>query len=86
MRRGPLREGGRHRRAAQADAAHPPGVLVGERRVVEETGQEHRCTGARADVGFEHDPEDARRIPAVDQVEVCGQKRFWVGPLRKDAP
>jgi iron complex transport system ATP-binding protein len=22
---------------------------------------------------------------AVDQVEVCGQKRFWVGPLRKES-
>ena len=22
---------------------------------------------------------------AVDQVEVCGQTRFWVGPLRKDS-
>jgi iron complex transport system ATP-binding protein len=22
---------------------------------------------------------------AVDRVEVCGQTRFWVGPLRKDA-
>jgi len=24
-------------------------------------------------------------VVAVDQVEVCGQQRFWVGPLRKDA-
>ena len=62
-----------HRRAAQADALDPPRVLGREAGMVEEAGEEHRRTGSGADVGLEHDVEDARRVPAVDQVDVLAQ-------------
>ena len=57
-------------RAAQADAADPRRVLGREVGMVEDAREEHRRARARADVGFEHDFEHTRRVPAVDQVDV----------------
>ena len=48
-------------------------VLGREVGMVEDAREEHRRAGARADVGFEHDVEHARRVPAVDQVDVLAQ-------------
>ena len=65
-----LGERERNGRAAEADAADPRRVLGREVGMVEEAREEHRRARARTDVGVEHDLEHARRVPAVDQVDV----------------
>ena len=63
----------RYRRAAETDPADAPCVLGGEVRMVEDAREEHRSAGSRTDVGFEHDVEDARRVPSVDEVDVLAE-------------
>ncbi len=65
---GPLGDGDRHGRAAEAGEGHQGQVLVGEVGVVEQAGQEVRGAAADAQAVGQHQAQHLARVPHVDEV------------------